>query len=58
MKVAGLSLLIAGLLLVAAALMRLGGGARAPFALAGFAVQLVGLGLTLRAHYVPAEGGR
>jgi hypothetical protein len=52
MKLAGLSLLSAGWLLVLAAIILLSSaGPRAVFALAGSGVEMLGLVLTVRAHF-------
>ena len=57
MKVAGLFLLVAGFLLVTSALVLLAPNApRGAFVLAGIAVQILGLGLAFRAHFMPGEG--
>lgn len=54
MKMAGLLLLLAGWVLVLAAIVLLTpGGARAGFLLAGVAVELLGLVLAARAHLTP-----
>ena len=56
MKAAGLFLLFAGFILVPSALLLLSAGAaRTGFALAGIAVQLVGLALAFRGHYTLDE---
>jgi hypothetical protein len=58
MKVAGFLLLVAGWAIVAfAAALLPSAGTRTIFALAGLAVELLGLGLAIRAHLVlSAEG--
>jgi len=54
MKIAGFGLLLAGWLLVLAALVLLPGGlARNAFAAAGLGVEAVGLVLAVRAHRMP-----
>ena len=56
MKAAGIFLLCAGFALVPSALLLLSAGtARSGFALAGIAVQVVGLGLAFRGHYTLDE---
>ena len=56
MKAAGIFLLFAGFALVPCALLLLPAGAgRAGFALAGIAVQLVGLAVAFRGHYTLDE---
>ena len=56
MKAAGIFLLFAGFVLVPSALLLLSARAgRTGFALAGIAVQLVGLGLAFRGHYTLDE---
>jgi hypothetical protein len=56
MKAAGIFLLFAGFILVPSALLLLPAGAgRTGFALAGIAVQLVGLALAFRGHYTLDE---
>ena len=57
MKLAGMFLLTAGAALVFSAFALLPSGvARAEFALVAFAMQLVGLGLAIRSHYISYEG--
>jgi hypothetical protein len=58
MKFTGILLLAAGWAIVVAAVALLpSAGARTAFVLAGIAVELLGLGLAVRAHLVlPAEG--
>ncbi|MFY9907952.1 MAG: hypothetical protein WBX02_01110 [Terriglobales bacterium] len=58
MKIAGFLLLMAGWAIVVAAVALLPStGARVAFVVAGIAVELLGLGLAVRAHLVlPAEG--
>ncbi|MDR3763519.1 MAG: hypothetical protein P4M01_05425 [Acidobacteriota bacterium] len=57
MKFAGLFLLTSGFLLMACACFLLkGGAAQAVFAAVAFVMQLVGLGLACRGHYVSYEG--
>ena len=57
MKIAGFLLLVAGWLLVLAALVLLHApGPRALFTLAGVAVELLALGLVLRAHRIRRGG--
>jgi hypothetical protein len=54
MKLAGFLLLPAGWFLVLSALVLLGPGpARSAFILAGMGVELLGLGLAVKAHLVP-----
>ena len=54
MKFLGFALLYSGWLIVVAALALLqGGGARAVFIFAGVAVEILGLGLAIRAHIEP-----
>ena len=54
MKLAGILLLVAGwAIVVAAAALLPSAGARAAFILAGIAVELFGLALTVRSHLVP-----
>ncbi len=54
MKIAGFLLLPAGWFLVLSALVLLGAApARAAFIVAGLSVELLGLGLAVRAHLVP-----
>jgi len=55
-KAAGLFLLFAGLAIVLSAFVLLSSTSpRAAFVLAGIAIQILGLFLTFRAHYTPAE---
>jgi hypothetical protein len=57
MKAAGLILLVAGFVLVTSALVLLAPNApRGAFVLAGIAVQILGLGITFRAHFTLGEG--
>ena len=57
MKFAGMFLLVAGLFLTASACFLLGGGAaQAAFMAVAFLMQLVGLALACRGHYVSYEG--
>jgi hypothetical protein len=59
MKAAGLLLLFAGFAIVLSALVVLPPNApRGAFVLAGIAVQIIGLGLTFRAHYTLGEEHR
>lgn len=56
MKVAGLLLLLAGWLLVLAAIVLLAAsGPRIAFLLAGIGVEILGLALVARAHLTPKE---
>jgi hypothetical protein len=56
MKAAGLFLLFAGFAIVLSAFVILPSNApRAGFVVAGIAVQILGLGLTFRAHYTLGE---
>jgi hypothetical protein len=58
MKVAGFLLLIAGWILVLAAIALLtAAGPRVAFLLAGLGVEVLGLVLVARAHLTPKEGG-
>jgi hypothetical protein len=57
MKAIGLLLLFAGFTIVLATFVLLPSNApRSAFVLSGIAVQLLGLGLTFRAHYTLEEG--
>lgn len=57
MKAAGLFLLFAGFAIVMSAFVMLSQNApRGLFVAAGFAIQVLGLFLTFRAHYTPSEG--
>ena len=57
MKIAGFLLLVAGWIIVASAVTLLASAAaRAPFVIAGVAVELLGLGLALRCHQVELPG--
>ncbi len=57
MKFAGMFLLVAGLFLTASACFLLkNGAAQTAFAGVAFVLQLVGLGLACRGHYVSYEG--
>lgn len=57
MKAVGLVLLFTGFVIVLAAFVLLSSKApRSAFVLSGIAVQLLGLGLTFRAHYTLGEG--
>jgi hypothetical protein len=57
MKLAGMFLLVTGAALVFSAFALLPVGVpRAAFAVVAFAMQLVGLGLSIRGHYVSYEG--
>ena len=59
MKFLGFALLYSGWLIVVAALALLqGGGARAVFVFAGVAVEILGLGLAIRAHIEPRSEAR
>ena len=58
MKVAGFLLLLAGWGLVLSALVLLASSPRAGFALAGFAIELLGLILVFRAHRTPRPEDR
>jgi hypothetical protein len=59
MKFLGFALLYSGWLIVLAALGLLqGGGARAIFIFAGVAVEILGLGLAIRAHLEPRSETR
>jgi len=59
MRVAGFSLLLAGWLLVLAALVLLRSlGAQTGFVLAGLAVEALGLVLTVRSHLAPRPDRR
>ena len=54
MKFLGFALLYSGWLIVVAALALLqGGGPRGAFIFAGVAVEILGLGLAIRAHFEP-----
>ena len=56
MKVVGFLLMVAGWFLVLAALEMLGAAtARSLFVLAGFAIEVLGLALVLRANAIPTE---
>jgi hypothetical protein len=58
MKIAGFLLLLAGWILVLAAIALLAtAGPRAAFLLAGLGVELLGLVLAARAHLTPKEDG-
>lgn len=50
MKLAGLLLLFSGWIVVLAAVALLAQGARVAFVMAGMAVEVLGLGLTIKAH--------
>jgi hypothetical protein len=59
MRLAGLLLLVAGWAIVLAAFLMLGAtSARAAFVAAGFAIEILGLGLVARSHISPREARR
>ena len=56
MKAAGMLLLLAGFAIVLCSFILLAAGSlRAVFVLAGIAVELLGLGISFRAHYLLGE---
>ena len=57
MKVAGFLLLLAGWILMIAAIVLLAAGARTAFLLAGLGVELLGLFLAFRSHLTPKRDG-
>lgn len=59
MKLAGLSLLVSGWILIVLALVLLpSAGERATFVVAGLAVEGLGMGLAMRTHRGSAEAGQ